>query len=67
MRVVRLTDAQWPAALVEFIIYDHHRRRRRRQVPSPVRGLEAMQRHLSQFWAARLHAAKLIPVQSITL
>ena len=40
---------------------------RRRQVPSPVRGLEAMQRHLSRFWAARLHAAKLIPVQSLTL
>ena len=27
----------------------------------PVRGLEAMQCHLSPFWAARLHAAKLIP------
>ena len=45
----------------------HRRRRRRRQVLSPVRGLEAMQRHLSRFWAARLHTAKLIPVQFITL
>ena len=26
-----------------------------RQVPSPVQGLEPMERHLSLFWAARLH------------